>query len=175
MKKTLFVIALATMLSASCAGGKHQIKSVAKKYLYATSEYNINEECRYATPETVEGLRTVEKTIMRMVDPEYIKKNTPAKITINDIYFDNDSVANVVYHKKTPIQEFDDTLCMVKYEGEWKAQIRIKLPDVIVGNESTVINSERKAVTKFNYDSIGPLKEGDTNAIRRDFNKFPKK
>ncbi|MBP5327387.1 MAG: DUF4878 domain-containing protein [Bacteroidales bacterium] len=166
MKKILFVICLATLLSASCASDKHQVKSAAQHYLDATGDYNIDEACKYATPETVKGLRTIEKTVMRMVDPEYIKKNTPAKITIKDIIYTNDSVARVAFHKKTPIQEVDDTLMMVRYNGEWKAQIKIKVPDILAGDESTVIDSDQKAVTKFNYDTITTLEVGDPNKKR---------
>ncbi|MBR1549348.1 MAG: hypothetical protein IJ634_01775 [Bacteroidales bacterium] len=157
-KLSIIASCISIMLTlVACNNETKDIEHMAMGYLQATSDYNIEEACKYAVPETANGLHAIEKTLLPMLDPEYIKKNTPATINIVSTTITSDTSANVVYHKKTPISDFTDSITMVKRGNFWMAKIHIKIPPIIAGNESSTRNPDGSITTKFNYDSIGPL------------------
>jgi len=101
-------------------------------YLTAMGNYKISEAEPYATEETIENtLHAIEKYIMPNLDPNVIKQNTPATIEITDINIVNDTIAEVVYKKTTPIQVQEGKLDMVKRGDEWKAQVSIQIPEML--------------------------------------------
>ena len=104
---------------------------MAQKYLDATGRYDIPEACLYCTQETADGLRTLDTTLLLRVDSSFIQQNTPATILITSVTIDNDSTATIAYHKKTPIQEFDGELKMVKHDGKWMAHAPVKIPAIL--------------------------------------------
>ena len=65
---------------------KKQIEKVAYGYLDAMGNYRISDVYKYADKETQDKtLRFIEERIMPITDTNYIKKETPAKITITGI------------------------------------------------------------------------------------------
>ena len=146
MKHTKALLISLLALMAACQTPESDIRRVAQKYLDATGEYSIDEACLYCTDETKTGLRTIEQTLMTMLDSSYIKQNTPARIKITSIEIIDDTSATVAYHKKTPINEFDDTIKMRKRNDEWQAHMPVKIPALF-----------QKKTHTFNYDTIGPL------------------
>lgn len=108
------------------------IEQSAMGYLTAMGNYKISEAEPYATEETIENtLHAIEKYIMPNLDPNVIKQNTPATIEITDINIVNDTIAEVVYKKTTPIQVQEGKLDMVKRGDEWKAQVSIQIPEML--------------------------------------------
>lgn len=144
MKQTLIlVLSILLLIAASCNSPERQLRHTAQKYLDATGEYNIDEACLYCTEETKTGLRTIEQTLMTMLDSSYIKQNTPARIKITSIEIIDDTSAIVAYHKKTPIEESDGTIKMRKRKGIWLTHMPIKVPSII-----------RQENQNINYDSL---------------------
>lgn len=142
-KKNIFILLPLMFGLASCNPIEKEIKKEAQQYLNATADYNVSEACQHCTEETAIGLQLIEKTLLKMVDSNYLKQNTPATITITKIQISNDSSAAVAYHKKTPIQSFNDTLQMRKRNGHWMAHVPITIPAFARQKELT-----------FNYDSV---------------------
>lgn len=121
-----------TSLLSCCKSEKSLIEQSAMGYLTAMGNYKISEAEPYATEETIENtLHAIEKYIMPNLDPNVIKQNTPATIEITDINIVNDTIAEVVYKKTTPIQIQEGKLDMVKRGDEWKAQVSIQIPEML--------------------------------------------
>jgi hypothetical protein len=121
-----------TSLLSCCKSEKSLIEQSAMGYLTAMGNYKISEAEPYATEETIENtLHAIEKYIMPNLDPNVIKQNTPATIEITDINIVNDTIAEVVYKKTTPIQVQEGKLDMVKRGDEWKAQVSIQIPEML--------------------------------------------
>lgn len=155
MKTHITIITLFACLTLiSC--NNNGLNDAAQKYLDATGEYNIEEACKYATPETAAGLRNIGNTLMKMVDSSYIRANTPATINITSTHIVNDTIAKVAFHKKTPIQEFDDTLTMVNRNGTWMATLNIAVPKMIE-NASKGISKDGITKETFHFDTSSCL------------------
>ena len=157
-KTTLLILPLLMLFMQCCHTTKGEVRSVAQQYLDATGRYDVDDACRYCTPETARGLRNIEATLMSRVDPASLEQNMPAKIKIKSIELTSDSTATVSYHKHTPIDDIDGTLNMVRRGEQWMAHIgNIAIPE-----------SVKKAATGdtiyFNYDSIKP---GKLRAVER--------
>lgn len=121
-----------TSLLSCCKSEKSLIEQSAMGYLTAMGNYKISEAEPYATEETIENtLHAIEKYIMPNLDSNVIKQNTPATIEITDINIVNDTIAEVVYKKTTPIQVQEGKLDMVKRGDEWKAQVSIQIPEML--------------------------------------------
>ena len=130
--KLILGILLTTLLLVSCKNEESLIEKSAMGYLTAMGNYQISEAEPYATEETIENtLHAIEKYIMPNLDPSVIQQNTPATIEITDINIIDDTTAEVAYKKTTPIQVQDGKLDMVKREGEWKAQVKIQIPNAL--------------------------------------------
>lgn len=132
-KSVLFFAALSlSLLLHSCNTERRLIEESALGYLDAMGNYRIKEAEAYATPETVEGtLRQIEKYIMPNLDSAFLTQNTPATIVINDVSITSDTTAEVSYTKTTPIQVQDGKLDMRKRGREWKAQVKIQIPETL--------------------------------------------
>jgi len=102
--KTLLITA--SILSIlSCNNQKYKVQENAEHYIKAMAEYDFDAARQYATEETQHAtLDFIESNIMPTVDTNYIKQNTPAKITIDSVCFASDTTATVYFRKTTPIQ-----------------------------------------------------------------------
>ncbi|MBP5189440.1 MAG: hypothetical protein J6031_00810 [Bacteroidales bacterium] len=110
---------------------KKQIEKVAYGYLDAMGNYRISDAYKYADKETQDKtLRFIEERIMPITDTNYIKKETPAKITITGITITSDTTAETMFHKSTPSSERNNILKLVKRNGKWMADVPIDVPDV---------------------------------------------
>lgn len=123
--------AFALCLASCVTTDEEAVRNVAQHYLDATANYNIDDAYDYASSETCEALDIIENKLLPNLDPTYIASNTPAKVTVTTVSFENDSVAHAVYHKKTPIKEYTDTLALIKRDGKWLAYVKIELPSVL--------------------------------------------
>ncbi len=108
------------MASCSCST-QREIKEVAYKYSYAMANYDVEEAQRYASDETRNTTLVRAQQYMALIDSSYIQSDTPAKIKIREVSVINDTQAYAIYHKKTPLKNFKDTLYLVKREGKWQA------------------------------------------------------
>lgn len=160
-KNTLFKLlpcVIMTLMSVSCKNEKEiTLEQTAEKYLYATCEYNIEEACKYATPETALGLQEIGKTLVPMLTPDYIESNTPATIEIVDTKILSDTSATVIYHKTTPVSDYTDSIPLVYRQGEWLVKLSIVIPPYLKENEKTTRNTDGSITTTFKYDSVGTL------------------
>ena len=132
MYRTIPLIAALLLFLAACNSEQHRIERAANCYIVATSEYNLDEACRYCISETAKGLMTIKEHILPKLDTSYIRQNSKAEICIKDIVLINDTTANVFYHKQTPETAYSDTLTMVKRNGQWLAQVQFIIPEVFL-------------------------------------------
>jgi glutamyl/glutaminyl-tRNA synthetase len=131
MKNTVLIIVCACIVALFCGCQSEQtlIENAAMGYLTAMGNYQIKEAEEFASEETIEKtLHVIEEVIMPNLDPEYLKKNTPATIEIKEVNQLSDTTAEVKYVKTTPIQIQEGSLDMVKQNKEWKAQVIMQLP-----------------------------------------------
>ena len=122
----LFAI-LFTCCEASCTNkvpkSKKKIKKVAYMYLDAMANYRIDNAVPFCTKETREGVIETGRALLQSVDTNYIKSDTPAKITIGDIDLTSDTTAIAHFHKSTPLKEHNGQVDLVKRNGKWKVHI----------------------------------------------------
>lgn len=129
MRKTLFPAALLLVLCA-CGSDKKQIEQAAYGYLNAMGNYRFDEARPYATRQTCETTIDFFNSIMPHTDTAYIVSNTPAEITIKSVHKTSDTTAYALFHKSTPITQQDDTLQLVKSDGQWLANVVIVVPQI---------------------------------------------
>ena len=133
---TTTILTALGILMAGCASDQKKIERAAYGYLDAMGNYRIEDAYDYATEETQsKTLDIIQQYIMPTTDMDYIKRNSPATITITGIEMTDDTSVIVSYHKTTPIQEQDGTLDMRKRNNKWKAQVLINLPNIIENSE----------------------------------------
>lgn len=75
---------------------------------------------------------------------EYIRRNTPAEITITGVDIIDDTTAIVSFHKSTPIQEQDGTLDMHKRGNRWLAHVLINLPPLIKDTQNDTLQFPKR-------------------------------
>lgn len=126
--KRLHIIAIAflSLTAATCGGEKTLVKEAAYGYLDAMGNYRIADARPYATPQTQKATLDYLESIMTFANAEDIQKNTPAKITIKSIKMLSDTVAHAYYRKVTPIKTQNDSITLVKRNGEWKVNLIIQ-------------------------------------------------
>lgn len=118
------------MLSCCCKHEQKMVEKAAYEYSYAMANYNVDEAEKYATEETKNTTLKMARGIVKKVDPEYIKSDTPASIEIIDVKMVNDTCAVATYHKQTPLKDFSDTLELRKRDGKWYAHALPKQREV---------------------------------------------
>lgn len=121
----LLLAAAAMLLLGGCGNDRRQMERNARGYLEAMGNYRVDEAVPYASRHTREVTIPIARRLTAMTDPEYIKSNTPADITIRGAKRLTDSTAVVYYHKHTPITEQEDSLALVREEGRWVADVRL--------------------------------------------------
>ena len=126
MKHNALLIAAIMLVLMGCNNEERAIQRNAYKYSYAMANYDVDAAEPYATPET--GATTLKKAryLVNAVGDEYISSDTPASIEIVSVEQTSDTTAYAVYHKRTPIKNFSDTLPMRKRDGQWLAHIPMR-------------------------------------------------
>lgn len=144
-KKSYFLILFSIIALSCCQSEKNLIAQNAYGYLNSMGNYKFEEAEQYSSKQTNDiTIKFFRERIMPHVDSSYIEKNTPAVIKIKGIRMVNDSVAQVGYHKDTPITHQDDTVTMIKRNGKWLAHMVIKM-----ANSSTdTISLKSQAISK---------------------------
>lgn len=139
MKKHSIVIftAATLLLATACTNTTEKIRETAYQYSFALANYRVDDAASYCTQETQESTLQYASHLLENVPAEYIASDTPATIEIKDITMTSDTTATVVYHKTTPIKDFDGSLGLVKRGKEWLAHDPM---------ESTVNNREPEMV-----------------------------
>lgn len=110
------------------------------------ANYQVDEAEKYATDETKNSTLTMAKGIVKKVDPNYIKSDTPATIEITDVIMVNDTCAKAVYHKVTPLKNFMDTLELRKRDGQWFAHV---IPQKVEEPNPTPVAKDGKEIRTF--------------------------
>lgn len=130
MKKVSIMLVAVLFFSCCCKHEQKMVEKAAYEYSYAMANYQVDEAEKYATEETKSTTLNMAKKIVKMVDPNYIKSDTPATIDIIDVKLVNDSCAVATYHKITPQKDFSDTLQLRKRDGKWYAHVVPKRAEV---------------------------------------------
>ena len=141
--------------SCCCKHEQKMVEKAAYEYSYAMANYQIDEAEKYATEETKNTTLNMAKKIVKKVDPNYIKSDTPATIDIIDVKMVNDTCAVATYHKITPKKDFSDTLQLRKRDGKWYAHVLPKIaeePDI-----KDPVTTEGKEIKTFQE----PKKKGE--------------
>lgn len=130
MKKICIMLIAIPLFACCCKHEQKMIEKVAYEYSYAMANYQIDEAEKYATEETRNTTLMFAKGIVKKVDPNYIKSDTPAYIDIIDVKIVNDTSAVATYHKTTPMKDFSDTMELRKRNGKWYAHVLPKIQEV---------------------------------------------
>lgn len=118
---TVFCV-VSLFLMVACKSDEEKARNVAYNYIYAMANYNVSDAEKYATDETIETTLSLANSFLPSVDPEYIKSDTPATITITDFSFTSDTTVVVSYIKNTPIKHnIGGQLELVKRHDKWRA------------------------------------------------------
>lgn len=114
MKKSFFsLLALAFITLVAACGGSESPKSVAEKFLQATSELKFEDAKKYCTPETGKFLDMMSSLTSMMPDSAKNKKSKFEMVS-EDI---KEDVATVVYTENgKPDQQ---SIKLKKVEGKW--------------------------------------------------------
>lgn len=121
------LLASVALLSASCRPSEKQtIEKVAGDYALATSNYQLDEAEAYCTKETSESTLRIGRFLISQIDTAYILSDTPATVEILESAVTSDTTAYAVYHKKTPIKDFVDTLNLRRRDGQWLVHEPVK-------------------------------------------------
>lgn len=108
------------VLLASCNSQQKTIGNTAYGYLDAVANYRFDDAFPYASQRTQEVTLSFFKQLLERTDTAFINKNTPAKVTIDQVIVTSDSTAQVVYSKTTPItRQLHDTVDMVREDERW--------------------------------------------------------
>ena len=128
----LIIIAAIALTAANCNTERSLIESSAYNYLDAMGNYRIAEAAPFASEQT-QGttINYILNNIMPNMDSSYILQNTPATIKLKGVRMINDSTARIGYRKDTPITHQNDSLTLVKRNGQWQAHVVIKVPKIV--------------------------------------------
>lgn len=144
MKKQALITTLsflAVMLigssSCSCGNPKKKIEKVAYKYLYAMANYRVDDAVPYCTQETLDGVITQGREMIKNVQAGYIESDTPAKVKILSVDITSDTTAIAHFNKVTPLKEHNGQIDLVYREGKWL--VHVLLPSQKRGNKTAPI------------------------------------
>lgn len=155
MKKNILMFSSFSILLIFCIACKTEeskIREIAYNYSFAMANYQVDEAEPYATSETQSTTLQKARMIVKAIDKEYIKSDTPASIDITDVTIIDDTSALAVYHKVTPIKDFSDTLELRKRDGLWKAHAPIPIvyaPDPNAPTPAPTHTKDGKEIKEF--------------------------
>lgn len=128
---------MTSLLAIGCTTDMKEIEKSAYNYSYYMANYDLEHAKSYCTPETQETTISYGRSMLELIDSNYIKSDTPAIIEIAKIEKQNDTTAVAFYHKQTPIKDFCGDLTLVKRDGKWLAHCPIKVQNEGVGENKT--------------------------------------
>lgn len=119
--KRILIILVALLVFTACQNDKG-LRHNAKEYIQAMADYRIDDAYPYSTPETQTHTLDYFKSLMSILDTNYITANTPATITIDSVVYIDDTSATVYFHKRTPLQHrVNAKVDMRLRDDEWLA------------------------------------------------------
>lgn len=131
MSKLLRILACMLPLATACTHENRIIEETSYNYLDAMGNYRFDEAAAYASEDTrTITLKFFNEVMLPNTDSNFIKRNTPATIVINETSQTSDSTAFAIFTKTTPIVTQQDTLNLIKENGEWKADVVIIVPSL---------------------------------------------
>lgn len=148
-------------MAAACSNQQQAIEESAYGYLDAVANYRFDDAYPYSSKFTQERILPTFKMLFAHTDTAYINSNTPGTITIQAIHQVSSDTAYVLYHKDTPITHIDDSVMMIKEEGQWKAHIFARVPAPIQMYQ----NSVNDTTGKQRYRNIGRLTKTNKKTI----------
>lgn len=126
MKKGIILL-LSSLVLLSCHREEKKAEEIAYAYLNALANYRVEDAEVYATSETRETTLALSKQLLAMVDTSYIISDTPAKIDIQELIIQDDTLAKVKYVKNTPLKHnMQGKLQLVKRGNQWQAHDILK-------------------------------------------------
>lgn len=138
--KTIATTLIIPMLMVACKTEEKKVETVAYRYLDAIGNYRFAEARAYATQQTCDvTLDFYQNVVIPHTPPQALESNLPAKITIKEVSVVDDTTAWATFHNKAPKTEHDDTVRLVKEDGEWKVRDVIIIPEWM----KNMINGEK--------------------------------
>ncbi len=127
----LLTIALLALVLAACNDTQSKdtaaIKAAAQGYLDATGNYLIDEAAPFTTQNTRQYSLPVLKRLKELCDTASMNANMPAEITIKGVRIVDSTHAYAYFHKHTPIKEQDDSVMVLKENGQWLVDVRLSM------------------------------------------------
>ncbi|MBQ0015660.1 MAG: hypothetical protein KBT04_01585 [Bacteroidales bacterium] len=112
-------------------GREAAVRRVAQGYLDAVSNYKISEAKPYVTPEMCEHTLYMDSILVSLMTDSAISAAIPAKVVIEKVVFDNDTVATVHFHKTSPNSDDHATLPMLCRDGKWWVHQIVNFPPIL--------------------------------------------
>lgn len=112
----------------ACNNEEKEIERVSQGYLTAMANYRLDEAKPYATQRTVDVTLDFYRLLLPMVDSTYLAANTPAEITIREVQRRSDSTAIALFRKTSPASTVEDTVHLLKENGQWLVHEVIVIP-----------------------------------------------
>ncbi|MCR5445063.1 MAG: hypothetical protein K6E96_05220 [Bacteroidales bacterium] len=127
-KGVLLFCLVGTVLLTACQGKeKSRIETTAYRYSEAMANYRIDDAEPYATAETQATTLKAARQMTERIGQEYIDSDTPATIEITSVGIVNDTEAYALYHKTTPLKNFQDTVHLRKRDGQWLVHFPLRI------------------------------------------------
>ena len=140
MNKTtllLSILALTSLLLASCRSSEQKANKVAYNYSYALANYDLQTAEQYATDETIETTLAMAHMFLSKLDTSYINSDTPASILIDSLHLDSDTSATAFCTKNTPIKHnLHFQLQLRKRDGSWLAHAPMPIQQPSTSNDT---------------------------------------
>lgn len=116
----------------ACNNEKREVERISLGYLDAMGNYRLDEAKPFATQRTVDVTLDFYRRLMPMIDSAYLAANTPAVVSIRKVQMLTDTTAIALFHKSTPASSVDDTLHLLKEDGQWLVHEVIVIPPMFV-------------------------------------------
>lgn len=137
-----FVITIAGLLLSGCSSQEKKIEKAAEGYLDAIANYRFDDADKYASTQTKQKTLSFYKYLLPHVDTAYIKRATPATITIKGVAMTSDTTAYALFHKESPINIQDDTIRLIKEKQNWVVKDIIEAPEYIKGDKKKSLKEQ---------------------------------
>ena len=127
-RRYILFFCICILLLQSCKNNNHsKVKDIAYRYSMAMANYQVDNAVEYATQETQQTTLKAAQQMISKIGQDYIESDTPAKIQILHTNIINDTEAYAIYHKTTPIKDFQDTVWLRKRNGQWLVHVLIPI------------------------------------------------
>ncbi|MBQ9639772.1 MAG: hypothetical protein IJV22_09500 [Bacteroidales bacterium] len=147
-----------TTSSTSPSANYNDVAEIAELYLTAMGNYKFDDAKPFATQETCE--QTIDfyaQTLLPNTDSNFIAQCTPATVRI-DAVSNRDTSADISFTKFSPCDTVHGHLSMRKRNGQWRAHVVIRVPDMMrVVEPDSLLQQEMSSTTLVNFKEVQDL------------------